>query len=245
MPYGRGTVEVELDFIDHKLVIRTSEGAVRSLPLAPKSVADFYREYQTLLHELGLAVKIRPIPSELADTLPFPDDNEHQSYQPDYVTRCWRILAHADRVLQRFRGDFIGKCSPVHFFWGAFDLACTRFSGRVAPVHPGGVPNLPDRIVREAYSHECISTGWWPGGGLMPESAFYSYCYPEPNGFSRARIQPTGAYYHQDLREFVLPYEVVRTANRPDEVLLQFFQTTYEAGAELGGWDRRGLERNG
>jgi hypothetical protein len=245
MPYGQGTAEVELDFIDHKLLIQTSEGATRNLALAPKSVADFYREYRALLDELGLPVRIRPVPSELEDTLPFPEDHQHRSYDRDYAARCWRLLAQADRVLQRFRGRFIGKCSPVHFFWGAFDLACTRFSGRVAPQHPGGVPNLPDRVVREAYSHECISAGWWPGGGAVPEPAFYSYCYPEPSGFPSARIQPAAAYYNQDLREFVLPYETVRTADRPDEVLLEFLQSTYEAGAQLGGWDRRALERNG
>jgi hypothetical protein len=245
MPYGHGSVEVALDFIDHNLLIRTTEGAIRTLPLVPRSVADFYREYRALLDELGLAIRLRPIPAELEDTLPFPEDDQHRSYDRNYAARCWRILAQADRVLQRFRGRFTGKCSPVHFFWGAFDLACTRFSGRVAPEHPGGVPNLPDRVVREAYSHECISAGWWPGGGVVSEPAFYSYCYPEPSGFSRAQIQPTGAYYNQDLREFVLPYETVRTADRPDELLLQFFQSTYEAGAELGDWDRQGLERNG
>jgi hypothetical protein len=245
MPYGDGSVEVELDFIDHSLLIQTSEGATRTLPLAPRSVADFYREYRGLLDQLGLAVRIRPIPAELEDALPFPEDHQHRSYDRDYAARCWRILAQTDRVLQRFRGRFAGKCSPVHFFWGAFDLACTRFSGRVAPEHPGGVPNLPDRVVREAYSHECISAGWWPGGGAVSEPAFYSYCYPEPSGFPSASIQPAGAYYHQDLREFVLPYETVRTAHRPDEVLLEFLQSTYEAGAELGGWDRRGLERDG
>jgi Family of unknown function (DUF5996) len=244
MPHGQGTVEVELDFIDHKLLIQTSEGATRTLALAPMSVADFYREYRALLDELDLPVRIRPIPAELEDTLPFPEDHQHRSYDRDFAARCWRILAQAERVLQRFRGRFTGKCSPVHFFWGAFDLACTRFSGRLAPEHPGGVPNLPDRVVREAYSHECISAGWWPGGGVMSEPAFYSYCYPEPSGFPRAKIQPAGAYYNQDLREFVLPYESVRTAHRPDEVLLEFFQSTYEAGAELGGWDRRVLERD-
>jgi hypothetical protein len=243
MPYAGRSVEVELDFIDHNLLVRTGEGTTRALALTPRSVAEFYREYTALLDSLGIRARIRPIPSELEDALPFPDDHQHRSYDPEYAGRCWRILSQANRVLQDFRGRFLGKCSPVHFFWGAFDLACTRFSGRPAPPHPGGVPHLPDSAVREAYSHECISAGWWPGGGPLGEAAFYSYGYPEPPGFAEARIRPAEAYYHGGLREFILPYEAVRTAQRPDELLLQFFQTTYEAGAELGGWDRRSLER--
>jgi hypothetical protein len=246
MPHRSQTVEVELDFIDHNLLIRTSDGATRAIALVPRTVADFYREYTALLDSLGLRVKLWPVPSEMGDTLRFTDDHQHRSYDPDYAARCWRILAQATRVIQDFRGGFIGKCSPVHFFWGGFDLACTRFSGRRAPPHPGGVPNLPYRIVREAYSHECISAGWWPGGGdgPMAEAAFYSYIYPEPAGYGEARVLPEAAFYHPDLREFVLPYEAVRTADRPDEVLLQFLQSTYEAGANLAGWDRSALERN-
>ena len=243
MPYGDNTFEVDFDFVAHQLLVRTDTGATRAMDLVPKPVADFYREYMETLEELGLAVRIRPVPSEMADTLPFLEDRDHRSYNADAVNRCWRILAESAQVIQRFRGRFIGKCSPVHFFWGAFDLACTRFSGRPAPVHPGGVPNLPDRVVREAYSHECISCGWWPGGGPISEPAFYSYSYPEPAGFAEARVLPTEAYYSKDLREFVLPYEAVRRAGRPDEKLLQFLETTYEAGADLGGWDRRALER--
>jgi len=192
------------------------------MPLAPQTVADFYGDYMALLQSVGAPVKIWPVPRELEDTLRFTDD----------------------RVLQQFRGRFIGKCSPVHFFWGAFDLACTRFSGRLAPWHPGGIPNLPDWAVREAYSHECISAGWWPGGGAVMEPAFYAYSYPEPAGFAEARVQPDAAYYSQDLKEFILPYEAVRTASRPDELLLEFLQSTYEAGANLGGWDRGNLERS-
>jgi uncharacterized protein DUF5996 len=243
MPYGDSTFEVDFDFIDHELLVRTAGGATRAMGLAPRSVADFYREYLSLLDGLGLAVRIRPVPSEMEDVLPFPEDQDHRSYNADAVGRCWRILSESAQVIQRFRGGFIGKCSPVHFFWGAFDLACTRFSGRPAPVHPGGVPNLPNRVVREAYSHECISCGWWPGGGPIPEPVFYSYSYPEPAGFAEAEVLPGEAYYSKDLREFVLPYEAVRSARRPDEKLLQFLQTTYEAGADLGGWDRRALER--
>jgi Family of unknown function (DUF5996) len=244
MPYGVRSLEVDFDFIDHNLLIRTNEGATRALALVPRSVADFYREYTGILDALGFRIKLRPIPAELEDRLPFDEDRRHCSYDPDYVSRCWKILARTSRVLEQFRGRFIGKCSPVHFFWGAFDLACTRFSGRRAPVHPGGVPNLPDWAVREAYSHECISAGWWPGGGPLPEPSFYSYSYPEPEGFSGTAVQPEGAYYHSELREFVLPYEAVRLAPNPEKNLLQFFQTTYDAGATLGRWDRQALERH-
>jgi hypothetical protein len=242
MPYQGRTVEVECDFLTHQLLIRSSDGASRVMRLGPRSVADFFREYTGLLNELGLQVRLRPIPSELQDTLPFPQDEQHRSYDPDSVERCWRILSAVATVLQQFRGRFIGKCSPVHFFWGAFDLACTRFSGRTAPEHPGGVPNLPDRVVRESYSHECISAGWWPGGGPLGAPAFYSYSYPEPRGFPEAAVHPAEAYYHRDLKEFVLPYDALRAARRPEQMLLDFFQTTYEAGADLGGWDRRLLE---
>jgi hypothetical protein len=243
MPYGDGTVEVELDFIDHNLVVRTSDGSSGAIGLVPQTVADFYREYITLLDSLGLAIKIWPVPSEMEDTLPFPQDQQHRSYDPDHAARCWQILSRASQVFGKFRGRFIGKCSPVHFFWGGFDLACTRFSGRTAPPHPGGIPNLPDRVVQESYSHECISAGWWPGGGPLPEPVFYSYSYPEPPGYAQAQVRPEAAYYHKDLREFVLPYDAVRTARAPDEMLLQFLQTTYEAAADLAGWDRQALER--
>jgi hypothetical protein len=245
MPHGNRTLEVELDFVDHNLLVRTSDGATRAMALVPRTVADFYREYIALLNALGFRVPLRPVPCEMEDALPFPDDHEHRSYDPDYAARCWRILSQANRVLQQFRGRFIGKCSPVHFFWGAFDLACTRFSGRPAPEHPGGIPHFPDWAVREAYSHECISAGWWPGGGPVAEPGFYSYSYPEPAGFAEAKISPAAAYYHRDLREFILPYEAVRRADRPDELVLQFLQSTYEAGADLGGWDRSALERQG
>jgi hypothetical protein len=243
MPYGTRTVEVELDFVDHNLVLRTSDGATRAIALVPRTVADFYREYTALLDSLGMRVRIWPVPSEMGDVLRFTEDEEHRSYDPDYAARCWRILSQAARVTQEFRGRFLGKCSPVHFFWGGFDLACTRFSGRRAPPHPGGIPNLPDRITREAYSHECISAGWWPGGGPIAEPVFYSYSYPEPAGYPEAKVLPREAYYQRDLKEFVLPYEVVRAAARPDEVLLQFLQSTYEVGADLARWDRPVLER--
>jgi Family of unknown function (DUF5996) len=244
MPCDHRTVEVEVDFIDHRLLVRCSDGAAGAMALEPRTVADFYREYTGLLDSLGVRARIWPVPSEMPDTLRFTEDRQHRSYDADAAARCWRILSETNRVFQQFRGRFIGKSSPVHFFWGGFDLACTRFSGRRAPRHPGGVPNLPDRVVRESYSHECISAGWWPGnaGGPVKEPAYYSYSYPEPAGYPDASVLPSGAYYHKDLKEFVLPYEAVRTADRPNEVLLQFLQSTYEAGANLGGWDRAALE---
>ena len=244
MPYGQRTLEVELDFIDHNLLVRTSDGDTRAIALMPRTVADFYREYTTLLDSLRAPVPIRPVPSEMEDTLRFTEDERHRSYDPEYAARCWRILSQTGRIIQKFRGRFIGKCSPVHFFWGAFDLACTRFSGRPAPPHPGGISNLPDRVAREAYSHECISAGWWPGGGPVLEPAFYSYSYPEPAGYAEARVRPDEAYYSKDLREFVLPYEAVRTARDPEETLLQFLQSTYETGADRAAWDRPALERS-
>jgi hypothetical protein len=245
MPHDDQLLEVELDFIDHNLLVRTSSGATATMRLMPRTVADFYQEYTSLLHSLGVHPHIWPVPSEMEDVLRFTEDREHRSYDPDAAHRCWSALAQASQVFQRFRGRFIGKCSPVQVFWGAFDLACTRFSGRRAPMHPGGVPHLPDRVVREAYSHECISAGWWPGnlGGPVPEPAFYAYSYPEPPGFAEAHVRPEAAYYNRDLKEFVLPYEAVRTAAQPDEMLLDFLQSTYDAGADLGGWDRKALER--
>ena len=245
MPYGSGSFEVELDFLAHELRILVSDGSEAGLPLRPQSVARFYQEYTRLLDTLGLPVRLRPVPSEMDDELPFPEDEQHHSYESDQARRCWEILAVAHGVLQRFRGQFIGKCSPVHLFWGAFDLACTRFSGRRAPVHPGGVPHLPDRVVREAYSHECMSVGWWPGtpGGPVAQPAFYAYAYPEPAGYGQAGVGPAPAYYNADLREFILPYEAVRSASRPDDLLMQFLQSTYDAAADLGEWDRAALER--
>jgi hypothetical protein len=245
MARGERTFEIEFDFVDHVLAVRTGDGASRTMPLAPRSVADFHREYSSLLRSLDLDVKIWPVPVEMPDAVPFAKDVAHASYDADAAQRCFRALAQADRILKEFRGRFLGKCSPVHFWWGGFDLSCTRFSGRRAPPHPGGVPNLADRVTREAYSHECISAGWWPGGGVLREPAFYAYAYAEPAGLSDAAIRPREAYYHRGLREFILPYEAVRAAARPDEMLLAFFQSTYDAAADLLGWDRAALERNG
>ena len=243
LPYGDRTLDIDFDFIDHQLVVRTSDGATRSLALAPRSVADFYAEYRGLLRALDVDVRIRPIPMEMETVVPFQEDRTHASYDPDSAQRCWRALAQADRVLRAFRGRFLGKCSPVHFWWGGFDLSCTRFSGRVAPPHPGGIPNLPDRVTREAYSHECISAGWWPGGGALSEAAFYAYSYPEPRGFAESRVRPAKAYYHPELREFILPYDAVRQAPDPDTTLTEFLQSTYAAAADLARWDRAALER--
>jgi uncharacterized protein DUF5996 len=243
IPYGDRTFSVDFDFLDHVLLVQTSEGAVRTLPLAPQSVADFYREYMAVLRDLGLGVRIWPVPVEVERAVPFLEDREHAAYDAVYANRFWRVLAQTDRVMQSFRGRFLGKCSPVHFFWGACDLAVTRFSGRSAPPHPGGIPHVADWVMREAYSHEVSSCGFWPGGGPVVEPAFYAYAYPEPAGFAAAPLRPREAYYSQEMREFLLPYEAVRTAEHPDEVLLAFLQSTYEAAAELGRWERKALER--
>jgi hypothetical protein len=195
------------------------------------------------MERLKLHLDIYKKPNEVADPIRFDQDESHRAYDRDHVNRFWRILVQVDRVLKKFRSPFIGKCSPVHLFWGALDLAVTRFSGRTAPQHPGGIPNLPDRVTREAYSHEVSSCGFWPGGGPVPYAAFYSYAYPEPPGFSSASVKPDAAFYSADLREFILPYDVVRQAESPDQTLLDFLQATYEAAANLANWDRRSLER--
>ena len=223
--------------------MRTSDGAARRLALAARSVADFYAEYMAVLRSLGLDVTLRPVPVEVQTAIPFAEDREHAAYDPDAARRCWQILLQTHRVLHRFRGRFLGKASPVHFFWGSFDLAATRFSGRPAPRHGGGAPNCPDYVMVEAYSHECSSCGFWPGAGPVGEPAFYAYAYPEPPGYADHPVRPQGAYYHREMREFVLPYEVVRAAPSPDEALLEFAQSTYEAAAEHGEWDRAALER--
>jgi hypothetical protein len=243
MPAGQRTLEVEFDFVDHLLAARTSDGATRTMPLAPRSVSEFHREYRGLLRSLDVDVRIWPVPVEMPEAVPFTEDVAHASYDADAAHRCFGALAQADRVLKEFRGGFLGKCSPVHFWWGGFDVSCTRFSGRRAPPFPGGVPNVGNWVMREAYSHQCISAGWWPGGSVLREPAFYAYAYPEPAGLPAAKIRPREAYYHADLREFILPYEAVRTAARPDEMLLAFLQSTYAAAADLLGWDRAALER--
>jgi hypothetical protein len=243
MPYRERRLDVEFDFVAHELRMATSDGDVRVLPLRACSVADFHREYIAALSSLDIDVSIHPRPVEVITAIPFAQDREHASYDRDAVERCSRLFAQADRLLKRFAGRFTGKASPVHFFWGSFDHAYTRFSGRSAPRHPGGIPHCPDYVAVEAYSHECSSCGFWPGGGAMDEPAFYAYAYPEPPGYARANAEPRGAYYHADLREFVLPCEVVRNAPDPDAAVLAFLQSTYVAAADLAHWNRVQLER--
>jgi len=233
--------EMELDFIAHRLITRTSSGAERTLPLEPQTVSEFYRRVIDLLSSMGIDVRIVEMPNEIADAIPFSQDRIHASYDASAAHAFWRALIQADRIFKLFRSSFLGKASPVHFFWGSFDLAVTRFSGRPAPLHPGGVPSLPDAVAREAYSHEVSSAGFWPGNDVFPQAAFYSYAYPEPVGFRDARLPP-GAYLERSLGEFILPYESVRTAADPDTLLLDFLSSTYEAAAEAGRWDRAALE---
>lgn len=244
VPYGSRSFQIDFDFFEHQLLLRSSDGRSAALALESQSVASFYQRFMEEMHKLDLDVNINRKPNEIAEAIPFDEDNAPRPYDADYVRRFWRILQQADRVFKIFRSQFIGKCSPVHFFWGAADLAVTRFSGRKAPQHPGGVPNLPDWVTQEAYSHEVSSCGFWPGSGPIPYGAFYSYAYPEPAGFSKAPVKPDGAFYSDDLREFILPYDRVRESESPDEILLQFLQTTYEAAANLAQWDRAALERS-
>jgi hypothetical protein len=238
MPYGNLIFDAEFDFIDHVLRIRSRIGKVQSLALAPRTVADFYAEYFQALHDLGVSVALRhPRPDEVSDPIPFAEDRVHSSYDPDAAHRFWVALLNADRVMRRFRGRFSGKSSPVHFFWGSFDLAVTRFSGRLAPPRSGADP-----ITRKAYSHEVISGGFWPGDARFPHAAFYAYAAPTPAGFEKEVARPEAAFYSQELGEFLLKYDDVREAPSPDDAVMNFLQSTYEAGARLGGWDRAALE---
>ena len=241
MPYGDRGLEMEFDFHRHVLQITTTEGQARAVRLEPRSVADFYAETMARLAEVDMAVKIVARPSEVAVAIPFADDQEHHSYDARYARLFWQSLVQADRVFTDFKSGFVGKASPVNFWWGAFDLASGRFSGREAPLHPGGVPNCPDWVIQEAYSHEVSNHGYWPGAG--DEGAFYAYTYPAPPGYAGWPVQPEAAYYDPAWSEFLLPYQAVRAAEDPDGLLLTFLQSTYEAGAELGAWDRRALER--
>lgn len=237
IPYSDVVFEIEFDFIDHKLFIRVSNGVNREMALVPRAVADFYQEFMNTLRSVGIDVKIWTTPVEIPDPIPFEQDRVHASYDPEYAHRFWRILVSAEEVLTEFRSRFIGKTSPVHFFWGSFDLAVSRFSGRRAPERQGA-----DSITREAYSHEVISAGFWPGGGEV-DAAFYSYAAPEPSGFAQQQVRPPKAFYHPNLKEFVLMYEEVRSAASPSKAILDFCESTYEAGANLGKWDREALER--
>jgi hypothetical protein len=242
IPYAGRAFQIDFDFIAHALLIQTSDGAQRRLALEPRSVAAFHDALMAALAELDIRVRIHGSPNEVANPIPFREDREHAAYNPEHARRFWRVLLQADRVFKQFRARFLGKVSPVHFFWGSFDHAVTRFSGREAPPHPGGIPNLPDAVTREAYSHEVSSAGFWPGGGAIDYPAFYSYAYPAPEGFAAAPVRPAAAFFHEQLGEFILPYDAVRSAQAPDDTLLDFLQSTYEAAANAANWDRAALE---
>jgi hypothetical protein len=242
IPAATRSVQFDFDFVDHKLAGSTSDGAAKAFALEPMTVAEFHQRFLTLADDLRVRTRFNGVPNEVSDPIPFDKDTTHASYDPDAVNRFWRALVQVDRVFQHFRTGFLGKVSPVHLFWGSFDLAVTRFSGRPAPLHPGGIPGLPDAITREAYSHEVSSAGFWPGGGPVDYPAFYSYAYPAPQGFSVQRVTPDAAFFHEKAGEFILPYDAVRTAPDPDQTLLGFLETTYGAAARLGNWDRAALE---
>jgi hypothetical protein len=243
IPYGTRSFTIDFDFIDHRLLITTTDGHRGDMPLVAQSVASFYSRVMEALARLDLEVRIVAKPNELPVVVAFPQDEQPRPYDAEAVNRFWRALSQADRVFKKFRGRFIGKCSPVHLFWGAMDLAVTRFSGRTAPVHPGGIPNLPDRVTREAYSHEVSSCGFWSGTAPIDYPAFYAYAYPQPAGFAEARVRPDGAFYSTDFGEFIFPYDRVRESPSPDDTLLEFLQSTYVAAADLAKWDRAALER--
>ncbi len=244
IPYGEGSFEIAFDFIDHRLLIATSDGRVDGLALAPMSVKDFYSEFMLRLQRLGINVHIWTMPSEIENAVPFDRDRTHAQYDPVYAQRFWRALLDASRVMKVFRAAFIGKASPVHFFWGSFDLAVTRFSGRTAPPPTGETPNVAKWVMAEAYSHEVSSCGFWPGNGGYGRAAFYVYAYPEPAGYGDTRVRTPEAFYDQGLGQFILPYDAVRGARDPDALLLGFLQETYAAAADLGRWDRQALERS-
>jgi hypothetical protein len=236
---GRSILEIDFDFVDHRLIVRTPDAPDRGFALEAMSVASFYRRLMAELDAVGVSVQIDLVPNEVPDPIRFPDDEKHASYDATAVHAFWRALVQADRVFRLFRTGFLGKASPVHFFWGSFDLAVTRFSGRPAPLHPGGVPGLPDAVTREAYSHEVSSAGFWPGSDAYPHAAFYSYAYPTPQGFAQATIEPSEAFWSAPMGEWLLPYDAVRAAADPDAALLRFLETTYRAAADLAGWDRK------
>jgi Family of unknown function (DUF5996) len=245
IPYKTRAVEIRFDFIDRQLHIESSDGATQTVELMPRSVADFYQAVMAALKAIDIEVRIWTMPQEIANPIPFDRDDEHATYDSESVQRFWQILVQTDRILRTFRSNFMGKSSPVHFFWGSFDLALTRFSGRAAPQHPGGVPGMADWVTREAYSHEVSSCGFWAGDQAVTEAIFYAYAYPEPEAFQTYPIQPKEAFYNAQMREFILPYEVVRQAADPEAMLLVFLQSTYEAAANLAHWDRGLLERLG
>jgi len=241
IPWQGGSFQIDFDFVDHVLWIRTSDGQFRQLMLRPMMVAEFYADLFVALVELGIDIRIRTMPCEIPDCIPFDQDSTHAAYDRDYANRFFRVLLAAHDVFARFRSGFLGKASPVHFFWGSFDLAVTRFSSRPAPKHPGGIPHLPDSVAQEAYSHEVSSAGFWPGGAGA-DAAFYSYAYPAPAGFADAKVNPTAAVWSKELGEFLLSYEEVRASRDPDAALMAFLTSTYEAAADLAKWDRDALE---
>jgi hypothetical protein len=245
IPHGSRSFQIDFDFIDHLLIVSTTDGAIHKQPLRAQATADFFRDLMRSLDALDVPVKIHGKPNEVATAIPFAEDRVHASYDPEAAQRFWRALVQVDRVFKAFRAGFHGKCSPVHFFWGSFDLAVTRFSGRAAPPHPGGFPNKPDAVTREAYSHEVSSAGFWTGSDDLPEPIFYSYAYPTPAGFKDAVVEPEAAYWNGALGEFILPYEAVRGAASPDAALRAFLDSTYRAAAEAAGWDRAALEMPG
>lgn len=244
IPYGDRTFELDFDFLDHELRVSTSDGGQKEIALYPRSVADFYAELMRSLSSLGIDVRINELPNEIPDAIRFSEDHVHASYDREFAQRFWRILVQSTRVLAKFRTSFIGKCSPVHFFWGSFDLAVTRFSGRRAPPFSGAgsVPNMPEAVVLDAYSHEVSSAGFWPGGQGVDYAAFYSYAAPSPPGFGKSPVRPQEAFWNQDLNQYLLPYDAVRTAGDPEEMLMEFLTSTYEAAASAGNWDRAALE---
>src|SRR5579863_5325119 len=242
VPYQNGVFQVEFDFIHHALQINTSDGGTARVALYPRSVADFYRELFEKLRSIGVDASIYASPNEIEPAIPFEQDEEHHSYDAEKIHDFWIALVKIHNVFTRFRANFAGKCSPVHFFWGGFDLAVTRFSGRPAPVHPGGAPNIPLSVMQEAYSHEVSSCGFWPGNEQFPDPVFYSYCYPTPPEFSRQPVKPAEAFFSSEMGEFMLPYEVVQHSNNPEDILMEFLQSTYEAAANTGKWDRKALE---
>jgi len=239
---GARALQIDFDFVAHDLVLRSDDGGERRVALKPRSVSDFRAATLAALGEMDFEVRIHDVPSEIPDAVPFSRDETNRSYDAEFAGRFWRVLLSSQRVFERFRTSFLGKCSPTHFFWGSFDLALTRFSGRRAPIHPGGFPNLPDSVTREAYSHEVSSAGFWPGGGPLDDAAFYSYAYPTPEGFDARRVQPPEAYFDEQAGQFFLPYGALRASADPDAALLAFLQSTYAAAAEAGGWDREALE---
>jgi hypothetical protein len=242
IPHGTRAFEMEFDFLEHVLDIRVNDGSHRRIELRPRAVADFYRDVMTRLEELGLPVSINERPAEIAGAIPFSQDRIHASYDAAYAQRFWRVLLQVDRLFKQFRTAFVGKSSPVHFFWGSFDLAVTRFSGRRAALFQGTAPGVAPEIMREAYSHEVSSAGFWPGGAGIDYAAFYSYAYPAPEGFATQPVRPAGAFFSEKLGEFLLPYDAVRTATDPDAAVIAFLQSTYEAAAKAGNWDRAALE---